>query len=60
MEESRGTKLQRHLEALEGDLELASGWNQQMEEVASAAQQFVADAHRRIAQVRGAPAWLGW
>lgn len=51
MEESRGGKLRRHLEALQGDLELAAGWNQQMEDVVSTAQQFVADAHRRIAQV---------
>lgn len=53
MEDSRGAKLRRHLEALQGDLELASGWQQQMEEVAGAAQQFVADAHRRMAQVGG-------
>ena len=55
MEESRGAKLQRHLEALQGDLELAAGWRQQMEEVAAAAQQFVADTHRRMAQACG-----GW
>lgn len=52
MEESRGARLRRNLDVLQGDLALARNCKEQLEEVAQAAGQFVAEQHRRMAQVR--------
>ena len=51
MEASRGAKLRRNLEALQCDLAAALCVRDQMGEVAQAAQQFVAEQHRRLEQV---------
>jgi serine phosphatase RsbU (regulator of sigma subunit) len=50
MEESRHARLCRNLEALQADLALAQDTRQQGEQLAGAAQQFVAEQHRRMAQ----------
>ncbi len=52
MEESRGARLRRNLDALQGDLALAQGCREQLEQVARAAEQFIAEQHRRMARVR--------
>ena len=51
MEESRGGRLLRNLEALQGDLALAESSKEQLEGVAQAAEQFISEQHRRMAQV---------
>ncbi|KAL4430905.1 hypothetical protein ABPG75_006161 [Micractinium tetrahymenae] len=50
MEESRGARLLRNLEALRGDVALAQDCKEQLEGVAKAAEHFVAEQHRRMAQ----------
>lgn len=52
MEESRGARLRRNLDALQGDLDAAQRAQGQMEVVAKAAQQYVVDEHARMEQVR--------
>ena len=51
MEESRGARLRRNLDALQGDLAFAQGSREQMEGAARAAEQYIAEQHRRMAQV---------
>lgn len=50
MEESRGGRLRRNLEALQADLAAVAATREQVEGVAAAAQQFVAEQHRRMAE----------
>lgn len=59
MEESRGARLQRNLDALHGDLAFAQANKEQLEGVAKAAEQFIAEQHARMAQVC-AGACIGW
>lgn len=60
MEESRGGRLQRNLEALQADLALAQSCRDQLDDVSRAAEQYIADQHRRMAQVgrAGRPAFM--
>ena len=53
MEESRGGRLRRNLAALQGDLAFAQANKEQLEGVAKAAEQFIAEQHSRMAQVGG-------
>lgn len=50
MEDSRGARLHRNLEALQADLAAVEATREQVEGVAAAAQQFVAEQHRRMAE----------
>lgn len=49
MEESRGARLQRNLEALQADLAFAQDNKEQMAAVARAAEQYIAEQHSRMA-----------
>ena len=62
MEESRGSRLRHNLEVLQADLAFAQASREQLEEVARAAQQYVAEQHSRMAEVRRAAAGRleGW
>ena len=51
MEESRGGRLRRNLDALQGDLAFAQANKEQLQGVAQAAEQFIAEQHARMAQV---------
>ncbi|EFN59398.1 hypothetical protein CHLNCDRAFT_56732 [Chlorella variabilis] len=50
MEESRGSRLRHNLEVLQADLAFAQASREQLEEVARAAQQYVAEQHSRMAE----------